>query len=266
MLTDTHAHLDFPKIQTDLAGVLQRAEAAGVTRIITIGTTAEGSRRSLALATQYPQVFCAVGLHPNNVAEEPPGWLEVVRELAASPRVVAIGETGLDYHYLPSTRGGTAQDDAAEKVAQAAAFRAQLELAAELGMPVVVHERDAWDDTLAILGEYTGRVRALFHCFGKSPAHAQQLLALGHTASFTGIVTFKNGTEAQASAREMPADALFVETDSPYLAPVPHRGKPCEPAFVRHTAEFIAALRGISLEQFARESEDAANRFFRFPK
>ncbi len=266
MLTDTHAHLDSPSLQADLAGVLQRADAAGVKRVITIGTTAASSRRSLAIAEQFPQVFCAVGLHPNNVADEPPGWLDTVRELAASPRVVALGETGLDYHYLPSKRGGSEQEDAAEKAAQKVAFRAQLDLAVELKMPVIIHERNAWEDTLAILGEYTGRIRAVFHCFGRAPECAAQLLKFGHFASFTGIVTFHNGNAAQASARAMPADALFVETDSPYLAPVPHRGKPCEPAFVRHTAEAIATLRGISLEQFASECEEAANLFFRFPQ
>jgi TatD DNase family protein len=265
MLTDTHAHLDFPKLYADLDGVLQQADAAGVKRIITIGTTAQGSRKSLAIAEKYPHVFCAVGVHPNNVAEEPPGFIDVMRSLAANPRVVALGEMGLDYHYLPSTRGGTPADDAVEKAAQAIAFRAQLDLAAELAMPVVIHERDSWEDTLAILGDFTGRVRAVFHCFGKSPAHAQQLLALGHTVSFTGIVTFKTAPEAQAAARQMPIGSTFVETDSPYLAPIPHRGKPCEPAFVRHTAEFIAGLRGVSLKQFAAETEEAADRFFRFP-
>jgi TatD DNase family protein len=136
----------------------------------------------------------------------------------------------------------------------------------ELGMPVVIHERDSWTDTLEILKEYTGRIRAVFHCFGKTPAHAAELLALGHSVSFTGIVTFKTALDAQASAKEIPDGTLFVETDSPFLSPIPHRGKTCEPAFVRHTAEFIAALRGISLEEFARQTEDAANRFFRFPK
>lgn len=264
MLTDTHAHLDFPQISADLAGVLRRAGEAGVRRVITIGTSAASSRRSLAIAQENTGVFCAVGVHPNNVSEEPAGYLDVLRELAKSPLVVALGEMGLDYHYLPTTRGGSALDDVAEKAAQAVAFRAQLNLAMDLAMPVIVHERDSWADTLAILREYTGRVRAVFHCFGKSPEHARQLVALGHTVSFTGIVTFKNAAEAQAAAKEMPA--IFVETDSPYLAPAPHRGKPCEPAFVRHTAEYIAALRGISLEQFAAETEDAANRFFRFPK
>ncbi len=264
MLTDTHAHLDFPQLSADLSGVLRRAGEAGVCRIITIGTSAASSRRSLAIAQENAGVFCAVGVHPNNVSEEPAGYLDGLRELAKSPLVVALGEMGLDYHYLPTTRGGSALDDVAEKAAQAVAFRAQLDLAVDLAMPVIVHERDSWAETLAILREYTGRVRAVFHCFGKSPEHARQLVALGHTVSFTGIVTFKNAAEAQAAAKEMPA--IFVETDSPYLAPAPHRGKPCEPAFVRHTAEYIAALRGISLEQFAAETEDAANRFFRFPK
>ena len=264
MLTDTHAHLDFPQLHADLAGVLQRADAAGVKRIITIGTTAASSQRSLAIAQENAGVFCAVGVHPNNVSEEPAGYRDAIRELAKRSHVVALGEMGLDYHYLPTTRGGSALDDAAEKATQAVAFRAQLDLAAELAMPVIVHERDSWADTLDILREYTGRVRAVFHCFGKSTEHARQLVALGHTVSFTGIVTFKNAAEAQAAAKELPIS--FVETDSPYLSPVPHRGKPCEPAYVRHTAEFIAGLRGISLEQFAAETEAAANHFFRFPK
>lgn len=266
MLTDTHAHLDFPKIQEDLAGVLQRANAAGVKRIITIGTTVAGSLRSRQLAEEYSHIYCAVGVHPNNVSEEPAGYVEALRTLADSPRVVALGEMGLDYHYLPSTRGGSGEDDENEKAAQAAAFRAQLALAAELALPVIIHERDSWDDTLSILAEFTGRVRAVFHCFGKSPEHLRQLVALGHTASFTGIVTFKTAPEAQASAREVAAGTFFVETDSPYLSPIPHRGKPCEPAFVRHTAEFIAGLRGVSLEQLAAETESAVNHFFRFPK
>jgi TatD DNase family protein len=171
---------------------------------------------------------------------------------------------GLDYHYLPSTRGGTAEDDAQEKRIQAEVFRAQLDLAAELKMPVVIHERDSWEDTVAILREYTGRVRAVFHCFGKSPAHAEEILALGHLVSFTGIVTFKNGQTVQETAKWIPADRYMVETDCPYLAPLPHRGKTCEPGFVRHTAEFIARLRDVSLEEVAAQTEATANAFFRF--
>jgi TatD DNase family protein len=266
MLTDTHAHLDFPQLQEDFDGVLARAAAAGVTRIVTIGTSAEGSRRALNLSETHSHIFAAVGVHPNSAAEEPPGYIPVLRELAQSPRVVALGEMGLDYHYLPSTRGGAADDDERNKATQAEVFRAQLDLAAELQLPVVIHERDSWDDTLAILREYTGRVRAVFHCFGKSSVHAEEVLALGHFVSFTGIVTFKKAEAVQEAARVIPADRFMVETDCPYLAPIPHRGKRCEPAFVRDTGEFIAKLRGVSLEQLASETEKTANSLFRFPR
>ena len=257
MLTDTHAHLDYPEFQADLPGVLARAEAAGVTRLICIGTGIESSLASIGIAEKWSQVFAVAGVHPNHVPEERPNFLPALRDLASSRRVVAIGETGLDYFRL-------AKDDSAARIAQAAAFRAQLDLAAELSLPVIIHERAAWDDTLAILREYTGRVRAVFHCFGKSPEHAREVLALGHLVSFTGIVTFKNAPDAQASATSVPLDSFMVETDCPYLAPVPHRGKKCEPAFVRHTAEHIAALRDIPLTELAAATETTAGRFFRF--
>ena len=265
MLTDTHAHLDFPQLQADFDGVLARAAAAGITRIVTIGTSAEGSRRALNLSESHSHIFAAVGVHPNHAAEEPPGYIPVLRQLAQNPRVVALGEMGLDYHYLPSTRGGTVADDERNKATQADVFRAQLDLATELQLPVVIHERDSWEETLAILRAYTGRVRAVFHCFGKSPAHAEDVLALGHLVSFTGIVTFKNAESVQETARIIPADRFMVETDCPYLAPIPHRGKRCEPAFVRDTAEFIARLRGISLEDLGKQTEANATAFFRFP-
>ncbi len=257
MLTDTHAHLDYPEFQADLPGVLARAEAAGVTRLVCIGTGIESSRAAIDIAEKRTQVFAVAGVHPNHVPEERPDFLSTLRELATNRHVVAIGETGLDYFRL-------AQDNFAARIAQAAAFRAQLDLAVQLGKPVIIHERAAWEDTLTILREYTGRVRAVFHCFGKSPDHAREVLALGHLVSFTGIVTFKNAPDAQASAASVPLDSLMVETDCPYLAPVPHRGKKCEPAFVRHTAEHIAALRGISLEELAAATEATADRFFRF--
>ena len=257
MLTDTHAHLDYPEFQADFPGVLARAEAAGVTRLVCIGTGIESSHAAIGIAEKWPQVFAVAGVHPNHVPDERPDFLPGLRELATNRRVVAIGETGLDYFRL-------AKEDSPSREAQAAAFRAQLDLAAELALPVIIHERAAWDDTLAILREYTGRVRAVFHCFGKSPDHAREVLALGHLVSFTGIVTFKNAPDAQASAASVPLDSFMVETDCPYLAPVPHRGKKCEPAFVRHTAEHIAALRGISLEELAAATEATAEKFFRF--
>ncbi|MEQ1850091.1 MAG: TatD family hydrolase [Chthoniobacteraceae bacterium] len=259
MLTDTHAHLDYPEFQSDFPGVLARADAAGVNRLVCIGTGIDSSRAAITLAERWPQVWAVAGVHPNHVPDERPDFLPSLRELAQNRRVVAIGETGLDYFRLK-------QDDSAGRAAQAAAFRAQLDLAAELGMPVVVHERNSWDDTLTILREYTGRVRAVFHCFGKSPGHAREVLALGHLVSFTGIVTFKNAPDAQVSAAGLPIDSFMLETDCPYLAPVPHRGKKCEPSFVRHTAEHIAALRGIPLSELAAATEANAERFFRFNK
>ena len=257
MLTDTHAHLDHPEFQADFPGVLARADTADVKRLICIGTGIESSLAAIRLSEKWPQVWAVTGVHPNHVPNERPDFLPTLRELAANRRVVAIGETGLDFFRL-------AKDDDAGRAAQAAAFRTQLNLAAELGLPVVIHERDAWDDTLAILREYTGRVRAVFHCFGKSPDHAREVLALGHLVSFTGIVTFKNAPDAQASAASIPLDSFMVETDCPYLAPVPHRGKKCEPAFVRHTAGHIAALRGIPVSELAAATEATADRFFRF--
>ncbi len=284
MLTDTHAHLDFPDFAGDLDDILARATAAGVTRILTIGTSIESSRRAVALAEQYPQVFAVIGVHPGSAAEAGDDFIDDLRALAQSPRVVALGETGLDYHRLPSRHLLGSKDailsetpfsdprepyaairDGAVKTTQAIVFEQHLDLAAELGLNVVIHERDAWDDTLAILQNYTGRLRAVFHCFGKEPARADEIRALGHLVSFTGIVTFKNGRDAQETARRVPADGFMVETDCPFLAPVPFRGKRAEPAHTRTTAEFIAGLRGEPLATIAARTTATADAFFRFP-
>ena len=283
MLTDTHAHLDFPDFADDLDGVLERAAAAGVTRIVSIGTSVESSRRAVALAEKYPQVFAVIGVHPNSADEAAPGFIDDLRALAQSPRVVGLGETGLDYHRLPGAASrflwnqagfvstevpGTfaAQlSDGAHQAAQAIVFEQQLDLAAELGLNVVIHERDAWADTISILQNYTGKLRAVLHCFGKPPAQADEIRALGHLVSFTGIVTFKNAPAAQETARTIPGDAFMVETDCPYLAPVPFRGKRCEPAHTRTTAEFIAGLRGEPLATLAARTTATADAFFRFP-
>ncbi len=284
MLIDTHAHLDFPAFAEDLDSVLARATAAGVTRIITIGTTLESSKRALALAEKYPNVFAVIGVHPNSAGEAADGFIDELRVLAQSPRVIAIGETGLDYHRLPSPTpradlaaiGGAVSTGepgdlsvevraTALKDYRAIVFEQQLDLAVELGLNVVIHERDAWDDTLAILRPYTNRLRAVFHCFGKSPSQAEELLSMGHLISFTGIVTFKNAAAAQETARQIPASAFMVETDCPFLAPVPFRGKRCEPAYTRHVAEWIAGLRGATLEEIAAQTSANAAAFFRFP-
>ncbi len=281
MLTDTHAHLDYPDFEADLDDVLARASAEGVDRIITIGTGVESSRRAVALAEKYEHVFAVVGLHPTNVAEENGDWLDVMRGLAAHPKVVAIGETGLDYHRLPSEQLSSApaisalqaempQDteaaiiDGAYKAAQAEAFAAQLELAADLGLNVVIHQRDAWDDTVALLEPFIGRVCGVFHCFGNTLEQAEQILALGHLVSFTGIVTFKNAALVQEVAASVPANKFLVETDCPYLAPVPHRGQRCEPAHTRLVAQKIAELRGTDLATLAARTEQTAEGFFRF--
>ena len=260
MLIDTHAHLTFSDFMDDMDGLLARAAEAGVTRIVTIGTTVESSRRAVALAEKYANVFAAVGIHPDHAMEAAPDFLEELRALAQSPRVVAIGECGFDYFRR------TPERIAAEQGTQARVFTQQLELATELALNVIIHERDAWEDTLAVLAPFAGRVRGQFHCFGKSAAHAAEVIARGHVVSFTGIVTFKNAAVVQETAAQLDAGTFMVETDCPYLAPVPFRGKRCEPAHTRNTAEFIAQLRAQPLAELAAETTATAERFFRFQR
>lgn len=282
MLIDTHAHLDYPDFEGDFDAVLARAKEAGVGRILTIGTGVESSRRAVALAEKHAEVSAVIGVHPTNVLEEPEDFLTPLRELAAHPKVAAIGETGLDYHHLPSEaraqsspafaalQADTPADleaavmDGAYRDAQAIAFRAQLDLAVELGLNVVIHQRDAWDDTLAILEPYTGKLRAVFHCFGNRPEQAAEILSRGHLVSFTGIVTFKNATLVRETLASIPDGSFMVETDCPYLAPAPHRGKRCEPWHTRLVAEKIAELRATTWEEIARQTTRTAESFFRF--
>lgn len=263
MLTDTHAHLDFPDFAGEVPALIARAAAAGVKRIITIGTDVEGSRRAIKLAEEHPEVWAAVGIHPNNASEAADSSLTELRALASHPRVVAIGEIGLDYFRLPGSKGGTPGEDLIEKARQAAIFRAQLDLASDLGLNVVIHQRASWDDTLAMLTPYSERLRAVYHCFGEPVERANAVVALGHLISFTGIVTFKNAAALHHTAASVPSGSFMFETDCPYLAPVPHRGQRCEPAWTQFTAERVAALRGVTLEQVATEAERTANGFFR---
>ena len=284
MLIDTHAHLDFPDFANDLEDVLRRADEAGVKRVITIGTSIQSSRRAIELAEKYPSAYAAIGVHPSYVDEVEEDVITPLRELAKNRRVVAIGETGLDYHHLPSAevakeeqvqvmaalRSETDEQieaqirDGAYKSKQASLFQQQLDLAVELGLNVVVHQRDAWQDTLEMIRPYTGKVRAVFHCFGESLDQANEVLALDHLVSFTGIVTFKNGVAVRRVAAEIPLWKFMVETDCPYLAPVPFRGKRCEPAYTRTVAEAIAAARGVSLEEIAEVTSETAEKFFTF--
>jgi TatD DNase family protein len=284
MLIDTHAHLDYPDFAPDFDEVLQRATEAGVTRILTIGTSIESSRRAIELAEKYPNVFAVIGVHPSYAEEAGDDVMTPLRELAKSPRVAAIGETGLDYHRLPSekvakerktqviTKALQAETDdeiesgihdGALKSKQAAIFQQQLDLAVELRLNVVIHQRDAWDDTLAILREYGRQTSGVFHCFGGTREQAEEVISLGHLVSFTGIVTFKNGALVRQVATDLSLGEFMVETDCPYLAPEPHRGKRCEPGYTRLVAESIAASRGISIEELARATTETAEEFFR---
>jgi TatD DNase family protein len=261
-LIETHAHLDYPDFAPDLEGVISRAAEAGVTRIITIGTGLESSRRAVALSERFSGVFAVVGIHPTNVEEEGLAFGPSLRQLALHPKVVAIGETGIDHHHLPE--GVEGAELASWKGRQAEAFRIQLDLAAELGLNVVIHQRTAWEPTLAVLRNFTGKVRGVFHCFGGTPEEAAEVAALGHLVSFTGIITFKNAEQVRLTAAAVPAEGYMVETDCPYLAPVPHRGKHAEPAHTRLVAEKIAEVRGISLEEVAAATTRTAESFFRF--
>jgi TatD DNase family protein len=284
-LIETHAHLDYPDFAPDLEGVISRAAEAGVTRIISIGTGLESSRRAVALAERFPNVFAVVGIHPTNVTEEGLDFLPALGELARHPKVVAIGETGIDYHHLPEelqlpkvadvdsallaqSHGDQERliAEGAWKSAQADAFRMQLDLAVELGLNVVIHQRSAWEDTLEVLRPYTGKLRGVFHCFGGTPEEAAEVAALGHLVSFTGIITFKNAEQVRLTAAAVSADGYMVETDCPYLAPVPYRGKRAEPAHTRLVAEKIAEVRGITLEEVAEATTRTAEGFFRFSR
>ena len=260
MLIDTHAHLDYPDFAADFGAVLERARTGGVDRIITIGTSVGSSGRAVELASCDPMIYAALGVHPTTADEAPGDAVPALAGMAASPRVVAIGETGLDYHRMPEGR------EAAYQQAQATLFRQQLDLAASLGLNVIIHQRDAWEDTLAILREYNGKLRGVFHCFGGGPAQAAEVIALGHLVSFTGIATFKNGALVRETAASVPADRFMVETDCPYLAPVPYRGKRCEPAHTRETAIAIAQARGTTLEDLAAQTTATAETFFRFKR
>ena len=287
MLIETHAHLDYPDFANDFEDVLRRATEAGVTRIMTIGTSVESSRRAVDLAGKYPNVFAVIGVHPTYAAEAEDDVITPLRDLAKNARVVALGEAGLDYHHLPSVeaakqkkvqvfaralQGETEEEieasihDGAYKARQASLFQQQLDLAVELGLNVVIHQRDAWDDTLEMMKPYADKLRCVFHCFGGTLEEANEVLVLDHLVSFTGIVTFKNGAAVREVAARIPLWKFMVETDCPYLAPVPFRGKRCEPWHTRLVAESIAAAREMPLQEVAEATTETAEKFFRFKR
>jgi TatD DNase family protein len=260
---DTHAHLDYPDFAADFAEVLDRAQAAGIRRLISIGTDLESSRRAIQLAEAHECIYAVVGWHPNEATGAPDDIRPALRELAKHPKVVALGETGLDYYRLPSTRGGTVAEDAPFKRKQAALFQQHLEVAAETGLNCVIHQRgDCFGDTLGLMQPFADRVRGQFHCFAGTIAEAQQVLAMNSLVSFTGIATFKNGQNVRDVIAATPPGKFMLETDCPFLAPVPHRGKRCEPAFVKEIAETIAQVKGCPLEELSRSTCATAQEFF----
>ncbi len=259
---DTHAHLDFPDFAADLVYVVGRAREAGIGRIVSIGTDLESSRRALAIADEFPEVYAAVGWHPGHADSAPEDFRAELRELADHPKVVAIGECGLDHYRLPSKSGGTPEDDVQIKAKQRQVFAQQLEVAELLGLNLVIHTRDSFADTIGLFRPYASRVRAVFHCFVGTPDEMQEVMQLGSLVSFTGICSFRNAEQVRATLRATPADGFMLETDSPYVAPVPFRGRRCEPAYVKELAGVVAGIRGCSLEELDSSTNRTARNFF----
>ena len=245
MLVDSHCHLDFPEFADDLDGVIERAHGVGVGTFQTICTRLSKFDQVLALAERFDDMYCSVGVHPHNADEEAPASPEILIELAEHAKVIGIGETGLDYYYEHSARE-----------AQRASFRRHIAAARETGLPLIVHTRDADDDTMAILEDEAeqGAFPGLIHCFSAGADVARRSLALGLSISISGIVTFKNAEGLRAIVRELPADRILVETDAPFLAPIPNRGKRNEPAFVADTARTVAELLDMPPEALAAQS------------
>ena len=242
MLIDSHCHLQYAGLVEHQADVLERARAAGVGGFLNISTRRSEWADVVATAEREPDVWASVGIHPHEADQHADLGAEALLQATAHPRVIAIGETGLDYYY-----------DKSDRQVQRDLFRVHIGVARETGLPLVIHTRDADDDTLAILEDEMakGAFPALIHCFTASAEFGHAVLDLGLSISLSGIVTFRNARELQDIAREIPPDRLLVETDSPFLAPVPHRGKTCEPGFVRDTAAFIADLRAITADELA---------------
>lgn len=255
MLVDSHCHLDFPEFTPELDHVVERARQAGVGTMLTIGTTLSRFSGVLAVAKRYPDIWCSVGVHPHEAKEEGQDAPSRLVELAAHPRVVGIGETGLDYFYEHSPRAEQAEN-----------FRAHIAAARTTGLPLIVHTRDADADTAAILREEyaKGPFTGLIHCFSSTKEVSETALEIGFYISISGIVTFKAAEDLRQIVATLPMDRLLVETDAPYLAPVPRRGKRNEPAFVAHTAAKVAELKGVGVAEIARTT--SANFFRLFSK
>ncbi|MFN3462259.1 MAG: TatD family hydrolase [Oceanibaculum sp.] len=257
MLVDSHCHLDFPDFGEELDAVVARARAAGIGRMVTICTKITEFERVRAIAERYDDIYCTVGIHPHEADSQPEIDTARLIEAARHPKVVGIGETGLDYFYEHSARE-----------AQQRSFRAHIQASRETGLPLVVHTRDADEDTVAILKDEMGQGNypGLIHCFSSSAWLAEECLKLGLYISLSGIVTFKKAEALRETVKALPLDRILVETDSPYLAPVPHRGKRNEPAFVAHTAKVVAELKGVGMAEIeARTTENFLHLFNKVP-
>src|ERR1700688_436599 len=254
MIVDSHCHLDFPDFEDDRDAILARAREAGIGTIVTISTRVRRYPGLRALVEMHDRLYSSVGTHPHNAAEEPEVTADELGAIAGDPKVVAIGEAGLDYHY-----------DNSPRAAQRTGFLRHIEAARRTQLPLVIHARDADADIAAILADETGRgpFPAILHCFSSGRDLALLGIELGLHVSFSGILTFKNSETLRAIAAELPLDRLLVETDAPYLAPVPHRGRRNEPAFVVETAKVLAAVKGISYEALAAATTENFFRLFR---
>jgi TatD DNase family protein len=255
MFIDSHCHLNYKGLVEDQAGVLERARAAGVSAMLNISTRESEWDDVVGVAERHHDVWASVGIHPHEADAHPDVDTAKLVERAEHPRIVAIGETGLDYYY-----------DHSDREQQRKSFRSHIAAARDTGLPLIVHTRDAEDDTAAILAEEMGKgaYTGVIHCFTASDQFARIALDLGLFVSISGIVTFKNARALQATAATIPQDRLLIETDSPFLAPVPHRGRPCEPAFVADTARFLAGLRGEDVKTLAAST--SANFYTLFNK
>ncbi|MFS2010539.1 TatD family hydrolase [Azospirillum sp. CT11-132] len=254
MLVDSHCHLDFPDFAEELDAVVDRARQAGIGRMVTICTYISRFDRILAVAERYDDILCSVGVHPHQAQEEfAITTTETLVELSRHPKVIGLGETGLDYFYDKSPRDQ-----------QQECFRRHIRASLETGLPLIIHTRDADDDTMRIVKEEAAGqpVKGLLHCFSSGRALAEEAVEYGFSLSLSGIVTFKKSEDLRAIVKDVPLDRILVETDAPYLAPIPFRGKRNEPAYVAHTAACVAEVKGVSAEELARVTTDNFFRLF----
>ena len=256
MLVDSHCHLDYADLALDRAGAVSRAKSEGVACMVNISTTRKGFDQVRATAEKFDEVYCSVGIHPHHVEEEGESLsTEDIVALTQHPKVIGIGETGLDYYYEHGARD-----------VQQASFRRHIQAGIATGLPIIIHSRDAEEDTASLLKDegraHGDKLRGVLHCFSSKRILAEEALALGFYISLSGILTFKKSDDIRETVRNVPLDRLLVETDSPYLAPIPYRGRPCEPAYVVHTARVLAEIKGVSFDEISRVTTENFFRLF----